>query len=1086
MAFYTKRLFLHFFLLGIAQSWALFYPERKTFPLNSDETNTTDNGRTFAASIVREVGFGRFNFYSIPTAFTFSSMALDVRDMSQAQTNDGAIDIYENGLNAFHTSYSRQGSAITLASFSTDAASFMSKDPMFNIFKYALYEDTSLENDAFGAFSYADEIVRELLLGTEDNYLAAEAAVVLNVWMMIAHELYNAIRACKAGGNGKPHIDSAVALWIGRDQVEGSFSDGWLVYSVAQRAAMGFGLEEGEASVNTELFRQFNEIQALMEECHEDVHIELRVRVNFLLRSLSIPLFQQLLISIASDDPWHVELYTAAVISQCSSCSSKVYHEMSEVLSADFSRDQVSDKVIENLAIFMQCMRISCQDLQYSNQATSELQSLVDDICMRMDEISNQYELMPYFDDGQNLEKARVDLDILQIGIFMRTQAFDVALDYYQNGWNSFVFDTMGQNNENKWLLSLQSLANIPNNFENDQMAVYSEFFDSKTYTDDLINQCILRRGAYNLVSRVELANIVVTILQAMVSHNAVVQQFALSIQACRDRSEEEAGTFWNNGVAFFLGSINVFASDDRSTSDGFFLYSLGQEYCSKFGTCSGKEASKNNEALFVYFREVQDFLAKGLCDEADNLLVSSILPSLRVPLIQGMLYHSIVHSENESLESDGYATGYILSQSIIPLIAEANSNSGQVISDAFSSPLQPITGSATTEAVFQATRDALTGMQIECEQIGKSIDRPDLPLCSTYFLPSYARNYANIALDVEEMSIALSAGSVNIAQLIYTNGQNSFETQVDSSGLRKLRSLQSLSISSTKHMLGEPLFNRFLYTYANEHEKKHENISYADTFVQEALQTSSDSSKTLAAEAVVALNIWMYLVHVLYATTKSCKDARQDVDFEKGIDQAAAYWIGDAEVGVTGGRGHLLYGLAEQTNEHFGTNDETMSRVNARLFELFAEAKDALRRPDVCVPHSKNLVHIHSLVNEIISQISIPLVQSLIHNLLTNDRDRVRLYSHAVIPLISVCHPSDYDFLRGHLIDGNYEADDVNEIIDRIYKIIPCLGISCSEIGIHVLEVENETKTSRCISSTENGILGYQSGGEFYQVRQY
>jgi hypothetical protein len=168
----------------------------------------------------------------------------------------------------------------------------MSEDAIFNIFKYALYDDKSIESSDEAAFPYADEVVQEVLLNTGDKELAAEAVVVLNVWMMIAHKLYNVVCTCKEQGNAKVDVDEAVALWIGQEQSEGQYSGGWLLYSTAQRATMHFGLDEAEAAVNTELFLQFNDFQLLSERCFEDpaIHLQLRIRVDALLRSLSIPL----------------------------------------------------------------------------------------------------------------------------------------------------------------------------------------------------------------------------------------------------------------------------------------------------------------------------------------------------------------------------------------------------------------------------------------------------------------------------------------------------------------------------------------------------------------------------------------------------------------------------------------------------------------------------------------------------------------------------------------------------------------------------------------------------------------------------
>jgi hypothetical protein len=299
-----------------------------------------------------QLAFGRYIFASDTIGESDSSFALDVRDMARAGTVNDARRIYDDGLNAVSSMFSDDWATVSLASFSTDAAIYMSQDPMFSIFKFALYDDKTFDNPNENGFVYADEVVREAL-NTGDTELAAEAAVVLNVWMMIAHKLYKAVRRCEQGQNAQFEIDSAVALWIGKEQAEGRYDSGWMLYSVGQTGAMHFGHDEGEAAVNSKLILQFNEMQRVAGTCSEDpvAHLELRLLLSAVLRSLSIPLVQHLLFRIAVDYRWHVELYAIAVISQCSACHLPAYMALSDTLYAGFQKDQISDDVLDNVSV---------------------------------------------------------------------------------------------------------------------------------------------------------------------------------------------------------------------------------------------------------------------------------------------------------------------------------------------------------------------------------------------------------------------------------------------------------------------------------------------------------------------------------------------------------------------------------------------------------------------------------------------------------------------------------------------------------------------------------------------------------------
>ena len=74
---------------------------------------------------------------------------------------------------------------------------------------------------------------------------------------------------------------------------------------------------------------------------------------------------------------------------------------------------------------------------------------------------------------------ARIDLDILQIGIFMETLAYDAAMDYYTIGFNSKA-------------TSLQEIATSKSRMVvATQYDLYSSFFNSTTYAHDIVMQAL-------------------------------------------------------------------------------------------------------------------------------------------------------------------------------------------------------------------------------------------------------------------------------------------------------------------------------------------------------------------------------------------------------------------------------------------------------------------------------------------------------------------------------------------------------------------------------------------------------------------
>ncbi len=242
----------------------------------------------------------------------------------------------------------------------------MDDDPMFNIYRYALYNDHDFEEKSGEDFVYADEVVSEALDTAEDNQLAAEAAVVMNVWMAIVHQLYESVRLCKEKEDPVHFIDSAVALWIGKEQQEGKFNQGWMIYSIAQAAFQNFGMPEGESPVNTDLMELFNAAKIAAKTCSlpDSKSDDLYFYVRELIRNLSKPLIFTMLYHLVNGGKNMVKMYAVSLIPQAMACDEKIGKSLQDVLFNGFSRGALTDDFLEGLASFLRCQRITASDLR--------------------------------------------------------------------------------------------------------------------------------------------------------------------------------------------------------------------------------------------------------------------------------------------------------------------------------------------------------------------------------------------------------------------------------------------------------------------------------------------------------------------------------------------------------------------------------------------------------------------------------------------------------------------------------------------------------------------------------------------------
>lgn len=169
----------------------------------------------------RPLAWGRYAFWDFNVAENVSRFSLDIKGMSTAVSLEEARVVYESGGSVVSNGLfgSNNLAAITtLQGLSEYAPAIMSNDVMYNFYRYASYQDndgvfdTNFEGNVRPWF-YGDIVVR---LAMDENYgasapLAAQAATVMNVWMMAA------VRQCKNDNgnnnyNAVGFIDSAVAM----------------------------------------------------------------------------------------------------------------------------------------------------------------------------------------------------------------------------------------------------------------------------------------------------------------------------------------------------------------------------------------------------------------------------------------------------------------------------------------------------------------------------------------------------------------------------------------------------------------------------------------------------------------------------------------------------------------------------------------------------------------------------------------------------------------------------------------------------------------------------------------------------------
>jgi hypothetical protein len=977
---------------------------------------------------------------------------------------------------------------VSLADLSKEMAYDMRLDQMYNIYKYSLYDDEAFDGNAGESFSFADEVVVEALVDGQNNQLAAQAAVVLNVWQIIVHRLYESERACNdVGADPVPFIDSAVALWIGQEQEEASFDSGWMIYQLVEETSHAFGFGETEATLNTELMERFNELQTSADVCSTEAgRRDFYYLVQEQVQVMSKVLILAFLSVIYGGSRNKVELFGVAILPQAVACDEAIGEALASVFVEGFSRDKITNTVLDQLASFLRCHRVTADDLDVGGEIDLSLSDLLVSLKSRLStfaELSAFTPMAGYQPRSDVSEVARMDLDALQIKILLATQAYETAMDVFKLGRNAY-------SQEAYRFLSFDSILNQAKLDKSDMYDIYSEYWDSETFAVDVMNDVIGKIGAYENVSRKQRAELGFRVLQGLISYVGIYAKLQDALSSCFEEKTDDAVFEWDSAVALFVGSGEGLLAGGRETPVGAFLYALSEEICIDFGLCDGDGETVENESILYVLASGRDAIKDGNCEFIRRLVRDEVTPKLTNVIVQGFVAFAIRSQLDTDTRIDEPIVGlHVFAEILIPLVNKVNSGVAAKLKGAYGE-LGSAIAAVPMDTVLRSLAPALRGMGIDC----KDVDFPQYSLClddgsdmdgvignvpyqaplpstptvlgdGIYVTTTFVQDRANIAKDVADIADALTSKNFSLAMVIYQDGR--YSSIYDENGkLEGLRSLKSLSVEATQEMLDEPLFNMFIYSLRNSEDQfmSRDMRLYADSLVEDSfhIQTSADSNM-LPVEAMLALNLWMYLAHSLYETLEHCRNKEiRDTDGIHSMDIAVAYWIGDGQVAGSGNDGHLFYAMAERMGEMFNMDINGQSRTNSNILKLFREAKESISLPEACSENPLSYLHIARIANNILSLMAVPLIQNLIHALRLDDRARVRLYAYAVVPLVAGCGIGPFDYMKEKLLATSYDSREVDEIVDAIRSIYPCLGLSCADIGVHKTEMADDVKRCR------------------------
>lgn len=218
--------------------------------------------------------------------------------------------------------YTQSEGGISLQSLSTriEWEDISKTNPLYVLYMYGFWNSGSGDSDGDGysnkvfddkpLLPFGDTIVTDELEKQSgfDAKLTAETISLVNIWMAVTSELYQAVTFCHDGTTNSDRsnpVDNAAALWFG-SQTDPNVTTGSSLSAWASRAQSEFtGFAKG---VNDEMIRMLSSLQNSYAICktatsldqRKDRALLMKTDVDYATQIMTVPLVQNFIRSLVS------------------------------------------------------------------------------------------------------------------------------------------------------------------------------------------------------------------------------------------------------------------------------------------------------------------------------------------------------------------------------------------------------------------------------------------------------------------------------------------------------------------------------------------------------------------------------------------------------------------------------------------------------------------------------------------------------------------------------------------------------------------------------------------------------------------
>lgn len=202
-----------------------------------------------------------------------------------------------------------------------------------------------------------------------------------------------------------------------------------------------------------------------------------------------------------------------------------------------------------------------------------------------------------------------------------------------------------------------------------------------------------------------------------------VIREFEDALDDCVTNGENNnpAVHAWDEGVAFYTGSLEGTVAGSDSDA-GKLLHQLADKRCRNFNTCISDGGpldgtSKINKELFELFDAGKNYLSKGECDNASEI-VPRITAKMYVPMVQGTLRYTYKVAVLDGGEKEK-AEGAIFAAAVLPKVYNFSPPAATAIYEKMNDAATR-TSYKDVKASFESV---YTKMGISCADVGGLVD---------------------------------------------------------------------------------------------------------------------------------------------------------------------------------------------------------------------------------------------------------------------------------------------------------------------------------------------------------------------------